>query len=144
MNELEDEIIKKCESIDKAKQDIDNIEIFEEIYSDFKIRYMPENFPKIIRDSEPSMTEEKQLPMTGMCFLLMTYSRRRRDVVCPRRVPLRFLQRSAVMKRSPYAVTRPIHGWISAEGFMIPFLLRQRTSVRIITQNIPTTGRMRL
>ena len=54
MNELEDDIIKKCENIDKAKQDLDNIERFEEIYSDFKIRYMPENFPKIIRDSEPS------------------------------------------------------------------------------------------
>ena len=53
-DELEDDIIKKCENIDKAKQDLDNIQRFEEIYSDFKIRYMPENFPKIIRDSEPS------------------------------------------------------------------------------------------
>ena len=53
MDETEEDIKKKCESIDKAKEDFNNIERFEEIYSNFKIQNMP-NYPKIIRDSEPS------------------------------------------------------------------------------------------
>ena len=54
MDETEEDIKKKCESIDKAKEDFNNIERFEEIYSNFKIQNMPQNYPKIIRDSEPS------------------------------------------------------------------------------------------
>ena len=54
MDEAEEDIKKKCESIDKAKEDFNNIERFEEIYSNFKIQNMPQNYPKIIRDSEPS------------------------------------------------------------------------------------------
>lgn len=54
MNEAKKAIIKKCESIDLAKQDLNNIERFEEIYSGFKIQNIPQNFPKIIKDSEPS------------------------------------------------------------------------------------------
>ena len=54
MDETEEDIKKKCESIDKAKEDFNNIERFEEIYSNFKIQNMPQNHPKIIRDSEPS------------------------------------------------------------------------------------------
>ena len=54
MDETEEYIKKKCEIIDKAKEDFNNIERFEEIYSNFKIQNMPQNYPKIIRDSEPS------------------------------------------------------------------------------------------
>ena len=54
MNLTENEIIKKCESIDLVKQDLNNIKRFEEIYSNFKIQNIPQNYPKIIRDSEPS------------------------------------------------------------------------------------------
>ena len=54
MDETEEDIKKKCEIIDKAKEDFNNIERFEEIYSNFKIQNMPQNYPKIIRDSEPS------------------------------------------------------------------------------------------
>ena len=54
MDEIEEEIKKKFESIDRAKEDFDNIARFEEIYSNFKVQKIPQNYPKIIRDSEPS------------------------------------------------------------------------------------------
>lgn len=54
MNEIDKDILKKCENIDKVKKDLNNIDKFESIYSDFKIKKTFRNFPKIIRDSEPS------------------------------------------------------------------------------------------
>ena len=52
MNEKRKEIIKKCENIDKAKQDLNNIEKFDKIYSNFNIKNIEHNYPKIINDSE--------------------------------------------------------------------------------------------
>ena len=52
MNEKRKEIIKKCENIDKIKQDLNSIEKFDEIYSDFKIKNIGHNYPKIINDYE--------------------------------------------------------------------------------------------
>ena len=52
MNEKRKEIIKKCENIDKVKQDLNNIEKFDKIYSNFNIKNIEQNYPKIINDSE--------------------------------------------------------------------------------------------
>ena len=54
MNEKDEEIIKKFQNIDKAKEDIINIEKFEEIYSNFQIKNISPKIPKIIKDEEPS------------------------------------------------------------------------------------------
>ena len=54
MNEKRKEILKKCEIIDKVKHDLNNIEKFDEIYSNFKVKSIVNNYPKIINDSEPS------------------------------------------------------------------------------------------
>ena len=52
MNEKRKEIIKKCENIDKVKKDLNNIEKFDKIYSNFNIKNIEQNYPKIINDSE--------------------------------------------------------------------------------------------
>ena len=52
MNEKRKEIIKKCENIDKVKQDLNNIEKFDKIYSNFNIKNIDQHYPKIINDSE--------------------------------------------------------------------------------------------
>ena len=52
MNEKRKEIIKKCENIDKVKQDLNSIEKFDKIYSNFNIKNIEQNYPKIINDSE--------------------------------------------------------------------------------------------
>ena len=54
MEQIEEDIKIKFENIDKAKKDLDSIKRFEEIYCNFKILNAPNNYPKIIRDSEPS------------------------------------------------------------------------------------------
>ena len=50
---MNDEIIKKCEGIDKTKEDSSIIEKFEQIYSNFMIGKRSPKIPKIIKDEEP-------------------------------------------------------------------------------------------
>ena len=48
----EEEIIKKCKGIDKAKEDLSIVEKFEQIYSHFMISKRSPRIPKIIKDEE--------------------------------------------------------------------------------------------
>ena len=51
---MNEEIIKKCENIDKVKEDSSIIDKFEQIYSNFMVVRNSPNIPKIIKDEEPS------------------------------------------------------------------------------------------
>ena len=51
---MNEEIIKKCEGIDKTKEDLSIIDKFEQIYSNFMITKLSPKIPKIIKDEEPS------------------------------------------------------------------------------------------
>lgn len=51
---MSDEVIKKCENIDKAKEDLSLIEQFDKLYSNFMIGKKSPKIPKIIKDEEPS------------------------------------------------------------------------------------------
>ena len=51
---MNEEIIKKCEGIDKAKEELSLIEQFDQIYSNFMIAKRTPRIPKIIKDEELS------------------------------------------------------------------------------------------
>ena len=51
---MNEEIIKKCEGIDKTKEDLSIIDKFEQIYSNFMMAKLSPKIPKIIKDEEPS------------------------------------------------------------------------------------------
>ena len=51
---MNEEVIKKCENIDKVKEDSSIIDKFEQIYSNFMVVRNSPNIPKIIKDEEPS------------------------------------------------------------------------------------------
>ena len=51
---MNEEVIKKCEGIDKAKEELSLIEQFDQIYSNFMIAKRTPRIPKIIKDEELS------------------------------------------------------------------------------------------
>ena len=49
---MNEEVIKKCEGIDKSKEELSLIEQFDHIYSNFMIAKRTPRIPKIIKDEE--------------------------------------------------------------------------------------------
>ena len=74
---MNEEIIKKCENIDKVKEDSSIIDKFEQIYSNFMVAKNSPKIPKIIKDEEPSLIlkindeNEKNLCDDNLANLIM-------------------------------------------------------------------------